>query len=210
MQTLPKPAEPLRILTLDGVGLQAISTLTILDNLLNVIAKLDKNPKAKPRPCDVFDVIAGIGSGGWLALLLGRFQLEIPSALAEWCHICEYIKPREGFEQTRMWWKHQVYDPACLTEEIDRLVKFYGIDEHMYFVPPPGTRCKHVLVGAIQLDDDPKFADLFHTYDHPTPWRVHWSLNPHTVKISDAFGATGAVRFFSPPFTRDFGDQKTT
>ena len=59
-----KPEKPLKILTIDGGGLQAISTLLILDKLLDTIAKANKVPNRRPRPCDVFDVIAGIGAGG--------------------------------------------------------------------------------------------------------------------------------------------------
>lgn len=36
---IPKPERPLKILTLDGGGLQAISTLVILDSLLDSIAE---------------------------------------------------------------------------------------------------------------------------------------------------------------------------
>lgn len=74
MAKLPQPEKPLKILTIDGGGLQGISTLLILDKLLGAIARNNGVPYRKLRPCDVFDVIAGIiGPGGWLALLLGRF-----------------------------------------------------------------------------------------------------------------------------------------
>lgn len=73
MAKLPQPEKPLKILTIDGGGLQGISTLLILDKLLGAIARNNGVPDRKPRPCDVFAVIAGIGPGGWLALLLGRF-----------------------------------------------------------------------------------------------------------------------------------------
>lgn len=39
MAQLPKPTKPLNILTIDGGGLQAISTLLILDELLNAVAR---------------------------------------------------------------------------------------------------------------------------------------------------------------------------
>ena len=94
MATLPKPTKPLKILTIDGGGLQGISTLLILHKLLNAIALNNGSPDSKPRPCDVFDVIAGIGPGGWLALLLGRFQMDVSAALAEWYNLIDCITPR--------------------------------------------------------------------------------------------------------------------
>ena len=59
-----KPEKPLKILTIDGGGLRAISTLLILDKLLDTVAITNNVPNQRPRPCDVFDVIAGIGAGG--------------------------------------------------------------------------------------------------------------------------------------------------
>jgi len=46
---------PLKILTIDGGGLQAISSLLILDELLTTVAKNNGVNHRKPRPCDVFD-----------------------------------------------------------------------------------------------------------------------------------------------------------
>jgi hypothetical protein len=79
--TEPRPKKPLKILTIgesqlikdfdedvlneflaDGYGLQGISTLLILDKLIDSIAK--RNNTSRPRPCDIFDVITGIGTGG--------------------------------------------------------------------------------------------------------------------------------------------------
>jgi len=51
------PSKPLKILTINGGGLQAISTLLILDELLGAIAKTNGVRQRKPRPCDVFDTI---------------------------------------------------------------------------------------------------------------------------------------------------------
>lgn len=74
MMDSSRHSEPLKIITLDGGGLQAISTLLILNKVLETIAKENGVPvHRKPGPCDVFDTIAGIGAGGWLAILLGRF-----------------------------------------------------------------------------------------------------------------------------------------
>lgn len=97
-----KSDKPLKILTLDGGGLRAISTLLILDKLLNTIAINNGVPHKKPRPCDVFDTIAGIGAGGWLAILLGRLHMDITTCLSEWYKIIRCITPRSKAEELRM------------------------------------------------------------------------------------------------------------
>ena len=178
MATLPKPAKPLKILTIDGGGLQGILTLLVLDKLLSAIARNNGIPNSKPRPCDVFDVIAGIGPGGWLALMLGRFQMDVSSALAEWLNLIDCITPRSKAEELRMrLMQHSYFDTHRLVEQIDQLTDFYETDKHMYFTPLNGTRCKHVFVSALRTDskDSNLGYHLFRTYDRPQ----YVSSGPH-------------------------------
>ncbi|KAI4118108.1 MAG: hypothetical protein LQ338_007463 [Usnochroma carphineum] len=204
MATLPKPAKPLKILTIDGGGLQGISSLLILDTLLKEIAQSNQVRGRKPRPCDVFDVIAGIGSGGWLALLLGRFQMDVSAALAEWYNLIDCIAPRSRAEELRMRLKkHSYYDTDRLVDQIEQLADFYETDRHMFFTPPEGTRCKHVFVSALKTNSKGKNLgyNLFRTYDGPEGANVREDLpDPRTYKISHAFGVTGAAKYFTPPW----------
>ena len=204
MATLPKPNKPLKILTIDGGGLQGISTLLILDKLLSAIARNNNVPDSKPRPCDVFDVIAGIGPGGWLALLLGRFQMDVSAALAEWYHLIDCITPRSKLEELTMrLMQHSYFDTDRLVEQVDQLTEFYEIDKHMFFNPLPGTRCKHVFVSALKTDskDTNLGYDLFRTYDIPRGLKLlDGPSDPRKYKISHAFGVTGAAKYFTPPW----------
>ena len=203
MPNLPKPAKPLKILTIDGGGLQGISTLLILDKLLNAIARNNGVKGSKPRPCDVFDVIAGIGPGGWLALLLGRFQMDVSAALAEWYNLIDCITPRSKAEELRMrLLQHSYFDTERLVEQIDQLTEFYETDQTMFFTPPDSVRCKHVFVSALKTDS--KGANLgynlFRTYDCPKGSKILEGKDPHEYKISHAFGVTGAAKYFTPPW----------
>ena len=200
MSVLPKPAKPLNILTIDGGGLQGISTLLVLDKLLSAIARNSR----KPRPCDVFDLIAGIGAGGWLALLLGRFQMDVSAALAEWYNLIECITPRSKAEEFRLrLMQHRYFDTDRLVEQIDQLTEFYETDKHMFFTPPHGTRCKHVFVSALKTDSKGRHLEynLFRTYYCPKDSKVlDGPADPRKYKISHAFGATGAAKYFTPPW----------
>lgn len=207
MAMLPKPTKPLKILTIDGGGLQGISILLILDKLLNAIARNNQVPESKPRPCDVFDVIAGIGTGGWLALLLGRFQMDVSTTLAEWYNLIDCIAPRSKAEEYRMrlrLMQRTHYDTDRLVEQIDQLTQFYETDKHMFFKPPDGTRCKHVFVCALQTDskDTHLGYHLFRTYNCPIGAKVLQGppADPRKFKISSAFGVTGAAKHFTPPW----------
>jgi Patatin-like phospholipase len=61
------PQEAKRVLTLDGGGgVRVLSQLYMLKRLLK-----------KKRPCEVFDLIAGTGTGGIIAIMLGRMMMVL-------------------------------------------------------------------------------------------------------------------------------------
>lgn len=192
MAFLPKPDKPLRILTIDGGGLKARSTILTLHNLLVAIAQNDGVPDSKPRPCDVFDVIAGTGPGGWLALFLGRFQLDLTDALAEGYNLIDCDVPMSSVQS------HS--DKDLLVKHIDNYTEGCQTDKHMFFTPPEGTRCKHVFVSALKTGSKDKHLgyNLFRTYDCPKGANVLEELqNPRECTISHAFEATGAAKYFT-------------
>jgi hypothetical protein len=198
------PAKPLKILTIDGGGLQAISSLLILDKLLDTIAKNNNVPQRKPRPCDVFDTIAGIGAGGWLAILLGRFHMDITTCLSEWYKITDRIAPRSKPEEIRMRAFHHCYfNPDRLVEQIDSLTNIYGTGKYLFDNRASEVRTCHVFVAALR--SDASGYNLFRTYEIPGDARMPKRLlegpeNPSRFQISRAFGVTGAAKYFSPPW----------
>lgn len=204
MATLSKPSEPLRILTIDGGALHFGTTAVILQKTLDVIAQKDGIADNNFRPCDVFDVIAGVGPGGWLALLLGRFHLDVEDAMTECYDMMNCIKAPSLFEELRVrLMHHRYYDNTDLVEHIDELTERYQTDQHMFFTVPEGTRCKHVFVSALKNYKAGQHEyNLFRTYDCPKGSNVlEGPENPREYKISHAFRATGAARYFTPLWT---------
>ena len=198
------PAEgsrPLKILTIDGGGLQAVSTLLILNRVLETIGKQHSDPPRKPKPCEVFDTIAGIGAGGWLAILLGRFRMDITTCLLEWYKITRRIEPRSRSEELRMRLVYQSYfDTERLMEEVNRLTRMYGTGDYLLEDDPEGARTRHVFVAA--LKSDATGYRLFRTYETPNNAKLPERLlegprNPKKYKISSAFGVTGAAKYFT-------------
>ncbi|GAW26584.1 putative patatin-like phospholipase [Rosellinia necatrix] len=72
---------PLRILSLDGGGVRGYSMLIILQELMHrtYVEIEGKAPRRDqiPKPCDHFDLIVGTGTGGLIAIMLGRLRLDI-------------------------------------------------------------------------------------------------------------------------------------
>jgi len=62
-----------RILSLDGGGVRGLSSLLILRNIMEEIAR--QNSTTEARPCEYFDLIGGTGTGGLIAIMLGRLRM---------------------------------------------------------------------------------------------------------------------------------------
>ncbi|OJJ57348.1 hypothetical protein ASPSYDRAFT_46496 [Aspergillus sydowii CBS 593.65] len=48
-----------------------------------------------PKPCDFFDMIGGTGSGGLLAIMLGRLKMDIDQCIAEYSRLCRHVFGRK-------------------------------------------------------------------------------------------------------------------
>jgi hypothetical protein len=197
-----RPSKPLKILTIDGGGLQAISTLLILDKLLDTIAKNNKITTNKPRPCDVFDTIAGIGAGGWIAILLGRFHMDITSCLSEWYKITSCITPKSKSEEMLLRvLQNSYYDEKNLMHQIGRLTTLYGTGKCLIPETAGNVRTQHVFVAALRTDGSQ--YSLFRSYEIPD-WADRPTMmlegpnDPKHYTIAEAFAVTGAAKYFSP------------
>lgn len=87
----------LRLTGVDGGGIRGYSTLVILGELMHQIFLLTntgKGPSAPselPRPCDYFDLIGGTGTGGLIALMLGRMRMDIESCKEYYVELTRYV-----------------------------------------------------------------------------------------------------------------------
>ena len=223
-----KPIKSLKILTLDGGGIQAIAQLLLLDELLLAIGRI--HGTKPPRPCDVFDTIAGIGAGGWLAILLGRFQLGITSALTEWYNLTRSMSRSRHRGYWRRAFSDTFFDTESLIRQINRLNKRYKTGPYLFPEQSEGSsersgarpaRCKYVFVAALRADskhdwhfskpspsasDQPFHEDysLFRSYPSPeNPDLLQGPKDPEHVETASAFCATGAAKHFFAPWKQD-------
>lgn len=199
---------PLKILTLDGGGLQALSTLSILSKLCDAIAT-NQGQDRKPAPYELFDIIGGIGTGGWLALLLGRYRLDLTRCMSIYLELAS--DPQITAGRPFFGSKPYTLDQKHLIAKIDSILERNWLtpmlldDEGQEVDGGPEVRCKHTFaVGAVQFpkQDGPKY-EMFRSYRtarmsgpfyHPGP-------DPADCKVSSVCAATGATKFLLQPYT---------
>lgn len=88
------------VLSIDSGGPRGLSSLFVLDELLQQVN--EKRRRAglfAVKPCELFDLIGGTGSGGLIALLLGRFEMTVTECIEAYTDMCErmFVKERRSF-----------------------------------------------------------------------------------------------------------------
>jgi hypothetical protein len=82
-------------LSLDGGGVRGYSMLILLQELMHriYVETEGKAPKKSqiPKPCDHFDLIAGTGTGGLIAIMLGRLRLDIETCKGVYIRMTRYV-----------------------------------------------------------------------------------------------------------------------
>lgn len=106
----------------DAGGAQSVSQLKILSDLVYRLNFDDGNDENK-RLCTVFDMICGVGSGGFIAILLCILGLTADQALEEFIELNATVLEKQGIDvETRT---------QALKQHIDVMLKKYKIDERM-------------------------------------------------------------------------------
>jgi patatin-like phospholipase/acyl hydrolase len=115
---------PKKILSLDGGGVRGLSTLLILQKIMDKLNR-DRRDNGDPevRPCDVFDLIGGTSTGGLIAIMLGRLEMDIQHCLQIYRSLMGIIfEPKHWI---RVSWTGQIiskYDSEKLANEIRKVL----------------------------------------------------------------------------------------
>lgn len=64
------------VLSLDGGGERGFQSILVLSQLMEAIRHIEGRD-SKPKPCHYFDYIVGTGTGGLLAIMLGRLRTRV-------------------------------------------------------------------------------------------------------------------------------------
>ncbi|KAL2885800.1 Vegetative incompatibility protein HET-E-1 [Ceratocystis lukuohia] len=71
---------PVKILSLDGGGVRGLSSLLIFEYIVDHIRKSGGLAETQ-KPCEMFDLIGGTGTGGIIAIMLGRLGMTVDQSI---------------------------------------------------------------------------------------------------------------------------------
>ncbi|KEP51233.1 kinesin light chain [Rhizoctonia solani 123E] len=95
MQSNQEGSRGLNILCIDGGGVRGLSSLIILQEIMRRVENARGGVTIHPH--EYFDVIAGTGTGGISACMLGRLRLSVDKAIEEYVKLVKQV-----FQQKKM------------------------------------------------------------------------------------------------------------
>ncbi|KAG8712728.1 hypothetical protein FRC11_014365, partial [Ceratobasidium sp. 423] len=113
----PRPIHGINILCIDGGGVRGLSSLLLLREVMNRVQSLEGEPV---KPTDWFDVIAGTGTGGVSACMLGKLGMSVEEAIESYTKLTETIfanKKKSGISSGA------AYKSTALKESLQEIIK---------------------------------------------------------------------------------------
>lgn len=139
-------AQSLRILCIDGGGIKGYTSLLILKRIFRTLVSEGQLSK-EPRPCDVFDLIAGTSTGGLIAVMLGRLHMTIDECIAAYEEVGKRIfgKRPAGGSMGKIFMgvaSSAFYDIGSLQEEVRKVLDQKKIPRNEAFLESQTPLCK--------------------------------------------------------------------
>ncbi|ORY10130.1 acyl transferase/acyl hydrolase/lysophospholipase [Clohesyomyces aquaticus] len=80
------------LLSLDGGGVRGLSTLHILKSIMDWLnEEREKVGLLSVKPCEVFDLIGGTSTGGLIAIMLGRLEMDVDACIEAYIELAEDV-----------------------------------------------------------------------------------------------------------------------
>ncbi|KAJ6441059.1 Hydantoin utilization protein A [Purpureocillium lavendulum] len=182
----------LNLLCLDGGGVRGLSSLHILQRLMEQL-----DPKNPPKPCEHFDMICGTSTGGLIAIMLGRLRMTVAQCISEYEQLSASVFTKR---RHRLNWKGQLqgrFDDEALEDGVKSILRRLNIPEDELLKEADGRpQCK-VFVSTMRQE----ISDIVNLTSYYSPT---WGASMlDRVKIWEAARATSAATSFFDPCVID-------
>ncbi|OCL00243.1 FabD/lysophospholipase-like protein [Cenococcum geophilum 1.58] len=188
----PLDRKGLCLLSLDGGGVRGLSSLYVLKGIMD---RLNGQRKAKHldsmKPCDLFDLIGGTSTGGLIAVMLGRLEMDVDECIRAYCDLAETVFNKK-LHRIPMDFKGRTqarFDSTKLENAIKKVITERGASETELLNDGTERGCR-VFVCAV--DRYTKKIVRLRSYDVPSQPNV-----PATI-CKAALATSAATTFFDP------------
>ncbi|KAL2885567.1 Vegetative incompatibility protein HET-E-1 [Ceratocystis lukuohia] len=201
----PATGPPKRILSIDGGGVRGLSSLLILEKIMECIQQVEDLPEV-PKPCDRFDLIGGTGTGGIIAIMLGRLKMNVDESIKAYKKLSEtgFCEERKIFKWRKYAFSDKKLEAAIKVAIRENCCEASCVEQRRERTTSTPSNCTHgdlcfyeencvkTAVLAVTKDNLDALPTIFTTYPPPSA-----RLAECTVwEIARATSA--AVAFFKP------------
>ncbi|KAI9675964.1 MAG: hypothetical protein M1829_003202, partial [Trizodia sp. TS-e1964] len=198
----PLNRDGLCVLSLDGGGVRGLSSLLILKALMaKVNSERGKDNLPAVKPCELFDMMGGTSTGGIIAIMLGRLEMDVEDCIKAYTKMFKTVFSKKNLPLS-IWLKIKGrFKSSVLEECVREILKDYGLSGAEP-LNDGKQRCKvFVCAKACEISK----TVLLRSY------RSDDDLNNIPASISEAIRATSAATgFFDSveigPQRREFAD----
>ncbi|KAL5631697.1 hypothetical protein ACGC1H_007268 [Rhizoctonia solani] len=157
MQNDQERSQGLNILCIDGGGVRGLSSLIILQEVMGRVENIESRGKIHPH--EHFDLIAGTGTGGIIACMLGRLRMPVEEAKLEYAKLAKDVFKDKKMSGPTM------YKGTKLQEALKTLVQEATGDEgEKMNEGGEGSACKTVVFAMARHNLTAGLPVLFRSY----------------------------------------------
>ncbi|KAJ6050923.1 protein kinase subdomain-containing protein [Penicillium canescens] len=190
----PNPLDTtgLCLLSLDGGGVRGLSSLYILKSIMDRLNHAREQMKLPPvKPCNVFDLIGGTSTGGLIAIMLGRLEMDIDECIDAYSDLAAAVFG-EKLSLIPVNFKGDIkarFDSAKLESAIRKVVERSGVSEQNLFNDGIDRGCKTFVCTADRHTKDIVRLRSYSLSHEP---------NIRTTICQAALATCAATTFFKP------------
>ncbi|KAJ5183921.1 Acyl transferase/acyl hydrolase/lysophospholipase [Penicillium capsulatum] len=185
----PVDRDGLCLLSLDGGGVRGLSSLYILKCIMTLVNS--ERPGEQLKPCDVFDMIAGTSTGGLIAIMLGRLEMDVDECIEAYRELMKSIFS-EKTNNLPVDWSGNIqaqYDSKKLRLAVENVVTRAGASPKDLLNDGKARKCR-VFVCAVAKET--LHITRLRSYDVPE------ENTPCATICEAALATSAATGFFEP------------
>ncbi|WJG37033.1 acyl transferase/acyl hydrolase/lysophospholipase [Fusarium oxysporum Fo47] len=149
--------EGICMLSLDGGGVRGLSSLYVLKRIMDGHnAKREKLRQSPQKPADIFDLIGGTSTGGLIAIMLGRLQMDVDECISAYNDLIKVVFSKEArVHQSKFNLLGQTqarFDSGGLKDAIEKTLRDRGLSPTDDMVDSREPGCKVFVCATSKLD----------------------------------------------------------